>query len=524
MHQRNFGSLQLRVGILFFSTALATLATIRPANINLEYVAQAALDRARRPFHSPRADLPAFLKADKLDYDAYREIRFRRERALWNDGKSPYMVEFFHPGYLYEEPVRVNEFVPGHVQDIRFVSDFFDYGAHRFKQQVPANTGYAGFRVLCALNDPGRMDELGAFLGASYYRLLGKGQRYGQSARGLALDCGESDRSEEFPIFTDWWLGKPEGKDDPLHLFALLDSVSCTGAYEFRIRPGETTVADIDAVLFLRERVNIHAADPNRLPTATLGLAPLTSMFWFGPASEARFNDYRSAVHDSDGLLMSFGNGEMLWRPLDNPPRLIHQRFFTTNLVGFGLLQRNRDLAAYEDLFNFYHHVPSVWVQPHGNWGEGEVNLVELSTRYEGLDNIVAFWSPKQMPLPLRPLRFGYTQEWTSETDLKLSTNKVVNTRVGGDTVSAHRRQIAIDFDGPALAALSEADPPQVIASCSDNGVIIDTQALKIPGASAWRVMLKLDRKDENPIDVRCTLTRHDKAVTETWTDLLNQP
>ena len=118
-----------------------------------------------------------------------------------------------------------------HLQPIRFVQDFFDYGGLNIQNEIPANTGYAGFRVLYQLNETNQWDELGAFLGASYFRLLGKDQRYGQSARGLALDCGEMDRPEEFPIFTDWWLGKPQPDDKELTLFALLDSVSCTGAY-----------------------------------------------------------------------------------------------------------------------------------------------------------------------------------------------------------------------------------------------------------------------------------------------------
>jgi glucans biosynthesis protein len=147
-----------------------------------------------------------------------------------------------------------------------------------------------------------------------------------------------------------------------------------------------------------------------------------------------------------------------------------------------------------------------------------------LNTHYEGLDNIVAFWSPRDNPSPLHPMRFSYTQYWTRETDMSLSTNKVVATMIGGDTASSTLRQIAIDFEGPALAALPKRIAPKAVASCSDNGVIIDNQAFQVPGASTWRVMLKLDRKDADPIDVRCTLTQGGKPISETWTDLLNQP
>ncbi len=258
------------------------LASAETAEVNLDYVAQRAFERAQEPFRSPRADLPKVLRQDNLDYDKYREIRFRREKALWTAENLPFRVEFFHPGYLYQEPVHVYEFTPTHVQPIRFVQDFFDYGKLHIQNQIPANTGYAGFRLLYQLNQTNQWDELGAFLGASYFRLLGKEQRYGLSARGLALNTGESDRPEEFPIFTDWWLNKPDKDATQLRMYAILDSVNCTGAYGFRIFPGEMTVIDVNVVLYFRRTNTIQKVDPNHKPLATIGMAPLTSMFWFG--------------------------------------------------------------------------------------------------------------------------------------------------------------------------------------------------------------------------------------------------
>ena len=219
-------------------------------------------------------------------------------------------------------------------------------------------------------------------------------------------------------------------------MFAILDSVSCTGAYEFDIHPGETTVADVEAVLYLpRAEEDSRRRTRTRSPIKTIGLAPLTSMFWFGKNSERKFDDYRPEVHDSDGLLVHMGNGEMLWRPLDNPPVMRHQVFHAPNIRGFGLLQRERTFAAYQDMFNLYQLEPSVWVEPHGNWGDGDLHLVELSTNYEGLDNIVAFWDPKNKPAPLQPFRFGYTLHWEmGDADVKLSENRVVSTRIGLDS------------------------------------------------------------------------------------------
>jgi len=509
------------VFIIVFALAERVLASPEPAEVTLDYVVKRAAERAQHPFHSPRADLPKVLRQDNLNYDKYREIRFRRDKALWTDDDLPFRVEFFHPGYLYQEPVHVNEFSQTHVQPIRFVQDFFDYGGLNIQKEIPANTGYAGFRVLYQLNKTNQWDELGAFLGASYFRLLGKDQHYGLSARGLALNCGETDRPEEFPIFTDWWLGKPQKDDTELTLFAILDSVSCVGAYQFLIRPGETTVADVDAVLFFRDPKNIHLENTNRPPIKTIGLAPLTGMFWFGKNSERKFDDYRPEVHDADGLLVRMDNGETLWRPLDNPAVMRHQIFYAPNIRGFGLLQRENSFAAYQDMFNLYHLEPSVWVEPHGNWGDGDLHLVELSTSYEGLDNIVAFWDPKHKPAPMQPYRFGYTLKWEmGEADVKLSENRVVSTRIGPDTRFTNARQIVIDFSGPKLDAIPENNPPMAVANCSPNATIVENQVLRNTYLGTWRVILKMQPKPDNtdPVDIRCTLQRGTNILSETWT------
>ena len=505
---------------LAVACSIPAFARVESAEINLDYVAKKAEERARKPFRSPRADLPDILRADKLDYDKYREIRFKHDQALWSADKLPFEIEFFHPGYIFEEPVHINEFSYNYVQPIRFVQDFFDYGKLPIKKQIPANTGYAGFKILNALNQPDKMDELGAFQGASYFRLLGKGQRYGASARGLALDCGESDRPEEFPIFTDWWLGKPQPEDKELRILGLLDSVSCTGAYDFHIRPGETTVAEIEAVIYLREPDKIKAVAPNRKPLETLGMAPLTSMFWFAKNSERKFDDYRPEVHDSDGLLIKMDNGETLWRPLNNASVMRHQRFAAKNIRGYGLMQRERDFTAYQDIFNYYQLVPSVWVDTRGHWGEGDLHLVELSTTYEGLDNIVAFWDPKEKPQPLQAFRFGYALHWTRETDIKFSTNRVIATRIGLDSRDSHKRQIVIDFSGAKLAALPEGLSPEAVANCSDNAAITEAQVFPVPKLNAWRAIIMMEPKAENkdPVDIRCTLKKGEEVLTETWT------
>ncbi len=128
------------------------------------------------------------------------------------------------------------------------------------------------------------------FLGASYFRVLGRGQSYGASARGLAINVATTG-GEEFPYFSDFWLVRPLPQQRTLTIFALLDSPSLTGAYRFEIRPGATTDVEVTATLYARKNVE------------KLGVAPLTSMFLFGEEHRRQFDDYRPEVHDSDGLL-----------------------------------------------------------------------------------------------------------------------------------------------------------------------------------------------------------------------------
>jgi glucans biosynthesis protein len=295
------------------------------------------------------------------------------------------------------------------------------------------------------------------------------------------------------------------------------------GAYKFVLIPGDTTVMEVEAILYFREGDKVRAVNADRKPIKTIGMAPLTSMFWFGKASERRFDDYRPEVHDTDGLLMQLDKGEVLWRPLVNPAQMSHQIFATKSPGGFGLIQRERNFGAYQDLFNLYYRTPSVWVRPNGDWKEGEIHLVELPTTYEGLDNIVAFWNPKEQPQPLQPYKFSYTLLWgMNENDMKLNFDKdrVAATRIGVDPRDTKVREFTIDFAGPKLKPFTEANKPQAISSCSPNAGISFSEVYYNPFASSWRVVLKLEPKADNkdPVDIRCTLQKGEEVLTETWT------
>lgn len=491
-----------------FGFGFSTVGFSQPAQVQVTFdaILQKARERAEKPFKSPKTEMPDVLK--NLNYDSYREIQFRHDKALWAADGLPFRLEFYHPGYLYDAPVHLREFNATHAQPIRFVQDFFEYGKVKLDKRIPSETGYAGFRLLNRLNDPQRWDEVASFLGSSYFRMLGKDQRYGTSARGLAINCGET-QPEEFPLFTDWWIEKPEKGSPTVRLFAILDSVNCAGAYEFLVRPGDTTFAEITATLFVR------AGDANAIKT--LGLAPLTSMFWFGENSENKPDDFREEVHDCDGLLIRGEADELTWRPVANPPALRHQVFAVKNVRGFGLLQRDRDFSNYQDLANLYHKTPSVWVEPREGFADGEVHLIELPTRYEGADNIVAFWNPKQRPPAMQPFRFAYTLQWAAQPDAKFAPLKALQTRAGVDIGDATKRKFVIDFGGKKEALAQNS--PEASVKCGDNGTVSDIQVLKNDLSQCWRVIFSLTPKAgaKGPVDIECALKAGANVLSETW-------
>lgn len=483
-------------------------------DIRLPFVEGLARERASQPFRSPRVALPENLQPDRLDYAKYQRIGFRHDRALWLTEGLPFRLEFFHPGYLFPDPVRIREFSGAHVQEIHFLEHLFDYGGLDVGR-IPSGLGYAGLKLSCELDPRRGFSELAAFLGSSYYRILGTDQTYGASSRALALDCGFAERREEFPLFTDWWVRKPGHGDRVLTLFGLLDAPSFTGAFEFAIHPGASSHADIVAVLFARNPEN--GGFP--LPSArSVGLAPLTSMFAHGENSGRRLDDYRPEVHDSDGLLVHASTGEWIWRPLLNAAKPSRQTFAIPGLRGFGLLQRDRAFASYQDLFVEHERASSIWNEPTSDWGPGRVHLVELPAENDGADNIVAYWEPDSKPVPMQPFRYSYRQTWTLGELLPANAARVVATRCGLDKVDPAGREIVIDFADPAGSQSTR--PPTAAAACSDNAVVTDVQVVRNPHVAAWRVVLKVHRKgpSSEQIDLRCALKSGADWISETWT------
>jgi glucans biosynthesis protein len=481
-----------------------------PNPFRFEDVVRRARELAAAPYESAPVQLPEPLS--RLSFDDYRDIRFRPDRALLASGGGPFRMHLFHLGFLYQRPVTVNILRDGVPTPIPYQRELFDYGRNKIERPLPVNLGFAGFRLHYPLNDPKVFDELIAFVGASYFRFLGAGQKYGLSARGLALNV-EGGTAEEFPNFREFWVEMPKPESERATVYALLDSPSVAGAYRFEIYPSKETTLDITATLFPRQTL------------ANVGIAPLTSMYFEGENDQHRTDDFRPELHDSDGLLIQSGAGEWIWRPLRNPPQKTISSFHDNNPRGFGLMQRDRVFENYQDLEAYYHQRPGYWVEPIGQWGEGRVELVEIPTPDETHDNIVVYWEPG------RPFEAG--QEVTLSYRLRALSamggmhpgGRVVNTfhtppRASGSNQPSdptHRRFI-VDFAGGNLPYYF-GDPGQVqLIPSTSAGTITNTFLMPNDHTTGFRAAIDVKLEPGQSTDLRAFLKAGNRTLTETWT------
>ncbi|MFI4868178.1 MAG: glucan biosynthesis protein [Steroidobacterales bacterium] len=470
-------------------------------------VQRIAQQRANEPYRDHSGRLPDSLS--KISYDDYRTIQFRADQALWRH-QALFEVQFFHRGFAYDKRVNVTEVGDdGVLRAVNYTPSQFEFGKGPPPKDLPGDLGFAGLRVHFPLQTPDYKDELIAFLGASYFRLLGRDQKYGASARGLAINVATTG-GEEFPYFTDFWLVRPSPEQRTLTIYAVLDSPSLTGAYRFEIRPGMTSTVEVTATLFARKDVE------------KVGLAPLTSMFLYGEDRPRPFDDYRPEVHDSDGLLMQTGPGEWLWRPLLNPRALRVSSFSDEHPRGFGLSQRDRDFANYQDEDAHYQRRPSYWMAPLGDWGKGTVELVEIPTGEDIHDNIVSYWIPALHLQPHKPFTFSYLMsaysnapQWSPGGRAIATRTAVAHGRSSGDTA----RRILIDFAGGDLDSMAGTQPVKPEIS-SHNGDVDNVSIQRLVENGVWRVTFRLLPKNSQAMDLRCYLTLYGEALTETWTYL----
>jgi periplasmic glucans biosynthesis protein len=487
--------LYLVVTVLYFAPTYAA------ANGRFQFddVVALAKKTAAEPFRPPPS-VPKFLT--EISYDDYRDIRFHIERSWWREGGN-FQVQLIHPGLYYNHAVNLNAVERGAVRRAAFSPQLFTYGKNKFIDRIPADLGFAGFRVTYPYYRRDEFNHIIVFAGASYFRAVAKGEVFGISARGLAIDTGLPS-GEEFPFFKEFWLEQPARGAREMKIYALLDSPSVAGAYSFLVQPGERTVVTVHAHLYLRKGVK------------ELGIAPLTSMFLYGEERPRPPNDWRPEVHDSDGLLIHSAESEWLWRPLVNPEKLRLSYFEFDNPRGFGLLQRDRNFNNYQDLEARHEQRPNVWVTPIGNWGKGQVKLVEIPSPKETNDNIVAYWLPRDLPPVGQPFEVAYRLTFQSGDPLEPASGRATATRTGVGDRDEWKRFV-VDFEGQKFRALGDSAPVKAIISTGTDGQLVQHSLFRNPVTGGWRLSFQVKQPKGKPLELRAFLQQGKAVLTETW-------
>lgn len=465
---------------------------------SFDQVIRLAEESANKDYQPPKP-IPEFLA--KLDSQHWEAIRFRTSEEPWSS-KSNFHVRFYHLGYLYNRPVKIHLIDSKGVHEFPFSSKQFDYGGNNFAGKISDQLGFAGFVLSYPLNGAHQHDEMLVFLGASYFRAVGRNQILGLSARGIAIDTG-SPSGEQFPYFKEFWLEKPAANATSMKLYALLEGKSVTGAYQYVVRPGEQTVTEVDSVLFLRNTVQ------------KFGVAPFSSMFLQGANSAHRFNTLAPQIHNSDGLSIQLQGKGWTWRPLQNPQHLAIQPFQADSLLGFGLMQRDRRFCSYESLSMSYEKRPSAWVTPTGNWGKGQIQLIEIPTNTPHNDNIVAFWVPDSLPDPHKPIRYSYKIAWQGDQMTLPSLGYVANTLVGKGDISPDAEQFNIDFTGEKLVSML-GDGITIQIDMGNGGKTLEQHLIHNPFVKGLRLGFQI-KSPGKPIHLKAFLQKDTQAVTETW-------
>lgn len=495
-------------------------------------LSEEAARRAAQPYAAPLDDLPAALNG--LDYDGYRAITFRAAESVRLG--LLFSAQLFHRGFLQRKRVALYlQPLDGPTRPIPYEKSLFDLGPRLAGQTFAPDLGFAGFRLHYAFPDTpawrpkGFQEEFLVFLGASYFRLRAANQEYGLSARGLAIGTGAPE-GEEFPDFVAHWLCEPEPGAHTLTVLSLLDSPSVAGAYRFAISPGDPA------------RIAVTAALHPRVPIGKMGLAPLTSMFLFGengPGARGAkpFDDFRPQVHDSDGLCVASGGGparrDRLWRPLVNgrkQPQI--SAFAGKPLAGFGLLQRERKFAAYLDVEARQEARPGLWVSPDpagGAFADGAVQLYEIPSAEEYMDNIVAAFVPAAAVQPGTALNLAYGLTTVGAEPVaaipEASLARVTSTRFGSaerlrpmTPPRPERRLCVIDFAGPGLpGGPDESVTAEVSASA---GTMHEPVTNFVPQTGGWRIYVEWRPPEPLPagdVVLRARLVRGGVPLSETW-------
>ncbi|HSI05236.1 MAG TPA: glucan biosynthesis protein D [Myxococcota bacterium] len=483
--------------LLALVAAPASAARLGPKQpFDYAAVIEKARAAAKKPYvkaPDPHAEVLATITGEVAN-----RIYFDHDKALWVDVAGAPKIEFFHRNTYFREKVRMYVVESGQAREVLYDTAMYDYGASRLAKTLPEDLGFAGFRVMNPHN--AETDWL-AYLGASYFRAATPFDQYGISARAIAIDSGFKD--EEHPRYTDVWF---EQRGADLRITAYVDGPSVAGVVRFDVHVAGDAIMDVQANYFARKDVR------------RLGLAPLTSMYWYGERDRRYITDWHPEVHDSDVLVIQTAGGEQIARPLQNPKLTVTSTFDADDVRGFGLLQRDRDPEHYLDEIFHYERRPNLWVEPTKPFGKGKVMLLELATAEDVNDNTVAFWVPAAPVKAGASFALAYKLHWTAQQPRRPPVAEVRSTRVGwgGSPPAPNVRRFAVELEGGLLEKLP-ADATVVPVVTVARGTVERPQVTRVGDGKRWRAQFDLREPGDAPVDIRMFLKSGTQVLSETW-------
>jgi periplasmic glucans biosynthesis protein len=478
------------------STPAAAEPLGQPVPFGADTVLKMAAELASKPFKDPEAAaLPSLFSG--LTFDQYAAIQRVAGTAIWSDQKLGFSLEPLHRGFVYTKPIGINIVENGAAQRVIYDPANFNFGALKPPAGL-GDLGFSGLRILKS-TDQG-FEDVAIFQGATFYRSRAHAQPFGLTARGLAIRTGD-DPGEEFPLFREFWIEKPNPAADTLTIHALLDSQSVTGAFRFTLRPAETTIIDTEMTLIARTAID------------KLGFAAMASSYLFSPLDHRRPDDVRAAAYESTGLQILTGKGEWLWRPVSNRDTLQISAFSDVNPRGFGLLQRSRTFDAFYDDDTHWELKPSLWIEPIGDWAAGDLRLLEIPADAESNENVIVQWRPKTGMAAVTTQSIAFRQFWCWAPPSKPPLAACVSSRRG--KVGSFER-FAVEMAGDIFA-----DPVKAAAVSADvqaaPGKIVSVRLFPYKDRHSVRVVFDLDPGSETYSELRLTLKVDNQPVSETW-------
>lgn len=474
-------------------------ALSNPTPFHPSIVADMARTAAQQPYKAVSSDVPNPFR--KLSYEQYVAIRAKPATFIWANQNLGFALEPFHRGFIFNAPVTISLVSQDQARRVVYDTKQFDFGPLAVPPNI-GDIGFSGFGVLVPQDNGKGLTEIATFQGASFFRAIGKDQRFGTMARALSIKTADP-AGEEFPAIRAVWIEQPDLATDALVIHAFIDSESMTGAYRFTLRPGDATIIDTECTLFARAKVD------------NLGIATMSGTVISDAIDHRRPDNTRLTIADIDGLQMLTGRGEWLWRAISNRETLQISTFVDENPRGFGFLQRDRSFHDYQDDDQHWEIRPSLWIEPIGDWGAGGVELVEIPGEAKSNDNIIAYWRPKQPLAAGSETSFAYRQFWCWNPPDDPALPVVTDTRSGHGS-NPQRRRFLVEFQGDMLGdpALSAAVKPIVGTSA---GAIVFTSSYPAPNIKTYRTLFELDPGNATACELRLALDAGGKPASETW-------